>query len=565
MAPSEPAAAHARLRDTFETGLTRSPAFRLRALRSLRAALSESEPAALGALASDLRKSRVEALFEISAVYSELAWFIARLEQLVVPVVERTDVGETRAVEYVPRGVVLQIAAFNFPLQVALRPLVGAIAAGNCVVVKPSELAPATERYLKALVEGALDARAYAVVCGGRDVGEALMECRWDHVMYTGGGAVGRTVAEAAARQGAPCLLELGGKSPAVVCAGADVAAAAGSVAFARWMNAGQVCLAVDYCLVEEAVYAEFVAALLGKVESFFGRRPRESPSLSRIVNARHYERVVRMLRGTAGRVLVGGEVDAVERYVAPTVVELTLEQAEADTLMAEEVFGPLLPVVRVRSVAEGTRFIRARDKPLALYVFATDESVVRSVVDRTASGGVAVNYALSHGVHRKGWLGGVGASGHGAYGFRKSFETFSHARPVFTVAPWRARGMEALLYQPAWTRADGVTPAVTVERLLRLYLHMPFPGSGGVPVAERATALLVPAVAAAAAVAAGWLAVRWKAVYLQYLALLQLLVLAAAPLHALGAAQWALARGAASYLLRAAREWRAAPPPAPY
>jgi aldehyde dehydrogenase (NAD+) len=545
---------HASLRAGFTAGLTRAPASRVASLRALRSALAASEDTALAALRADLGKHRNEALLgELSVLYGELNYFIDGLQPggRLLPVggggrprPESTAVGEARSVEYVPRGVCLQIAPFNFPLQLALRPLIGALAAGNCVVVKPSELTPETEKYIAWLVAEALNPRVCAVVRGGKEAASALLELEWDHVTYTGGGAVGRVVAAAAAQHLTPMLLELGGKNPAVVTASADVEATACSVAFARWFNAGQVCLAVEYVLAEEVVYDAFVVALLAKRAAWYGEDPSVSPSLARIVNGRHFDRIVSILDATGGKVLAGGERESKDRFIAPTVVELTLEQAvTGDALMTEEVFGPVLAVIKVPDLATAAAFIGARDKPLALYIYARDAAAVRTVLDGTDSGSVVVNFAMSQAVNENGWLGGIGASGMGGYGYTKSLETYSHQRQVYTIAPWRARKLGSILFQPAWTNRDG-SQSTQMENGLRLYTGMPFKGGSGAPPFERVMLLARASFFILAGIAVAVLVARGEASkWLETVLVAQVLVVLALPLFALAAAEWALAR----------------------
>lgn len=488
--------AHGRLRAGFDAGLLRAPAARVAALRAMRAALCEAEDAALAALLADLHKHRNEALVaELSVLYAELNFFIDGLKPggrlLEVgggAAAEPKDIalGETLAIEFVPLGVVLQISPFNFPLMLAIRPMIGAIAAGNCVLIKPSELVPECERFIVDFVAAALDPRVCTVLTGDREMATALLELRWDHITYTGSGAVGRVVAQAAARHLTPTLLELGGKNPAVVAACANLDIATRYVAFARWVSCGQICLANDYVLIEEHVYTSFVAALVAKQEEWYGKDPSKSSSLARIVNTRAFRRITSMLDASGGTILAGGERDEARGYIAPTIVELTLKQAtDGDSLMASEIFGPVIVVIRVPDLATATSFIRARERPLALYMFGTRKAAIREVIEGTESGAACVNYAAMHAVSEHGWLGGVGESGMGGYGFAKSLETYSHQRQVYSARGWRARAVEKFALVPAWSNADG-SQNKRVEVGVRLYLGLPFAGSGGVPPLER-------------------------------------------------------------------------------
>lgn len=516
--------AHARLRAGFDAGLLRTPAARVAALRALRDALCASEEAALAALHADLGKQRVEAVVsEFAGLYMELKFFIDGLQPggrlLTVgggAAGKPTSiaVGETLAVEYVPRGVCLQIAPFNFPIMLALRPLIGAIAAGNCVLLKPSELVPECERFLADFVAKALDPRVCAVMTGDAEVATALLELRWDHITFTGGSTVGRIIAQAAARHLTPTLLELGGKNPTVVTASADVDNAAKGVSFARWMNSGQVCLANDYVLVEDCAYSSFVSALIATRKAWFEKDLCKSKPISSVVNKRAFDRITSMLDRSTGSILAGGERDEASCYIAPTIVELTLEQArDGDALMSCEIFGPVLVVCRVPDLATATSFISAREKPLALYVFGSNKAEVRQVLDSTDSGAACVNYAALHAICDKGWLGGIGESGMGGYGYAKSLETYSHQRQVYSIAPWRHRLLQKTSLIPAWTEADG-SPNKSTELALRAYLDMPFEGSGGITPRDRisrfarlGSLILLPIVVGCAASVLGY---RW-------------------------------------------------------
>ena len=320
----------------------------------------------------------------------------------------------------------LVIAPWNYPVQLALAPMVGAIAAGNAVVLKPSEVAAATSGALAQLIPEYLDHDAIAVVEGAVSETKALLDERFDHIFYTGNGRVGRVVMEAASRHLTPVTLELGGKSPAIVDGSANLEVAARRIAWGKFLNAGQTCIAPDYVLVSRDAHDRLIELIRRAVFDFYGNDPKASPDYARIINDNHFKRLVQLL--DSGTAVVGGESDPATRYLAPTV----LRDVAADApVMQEEIFGPVLPVVPVDDADEAIAFVNAHDKPLALYVFAGDKAVANRVVERTSSGGACVNATLYHVAVPNLPFGGVGESGVGAYHGKASFDVFSHWKPV--------------------------------------------------------------------------------------------------------------------------------------
>jgi aldehyde dehydrogenase (NAD+) len=422
-----------RLRRAFEDGVLADQAQRVTQLRQLRRLLEEQEDRLVGALAADLGKPPVEAYAsEIGFTIAEIDHALAGLPTWLAP--EKVKVpltfkpGSARIVSQ-PLGVVLVIAPWNYPVQLLLAPLVAALAAGNTVVLKPSEMAPATSAILAELVPTYLDGRAVAVVEGGADVAQELLAERFDHILYTGGSEVGKVVMRAAAEHLTPVTLELGGKSPAIVAGDADVDIAAHRIAWGRFANAGQTCVAPDYVLVHRAVEDQFLGGVLRAVHDFYGDDPRASPDYGRIVNDRHFDRLTALIAaGGYEAVVTGGVGDRAARYLAPTV--LAGVQPDA-AVMQEEIFGPILPVLTVTDVDEAVRFVNARPAPLAMYLFTNDDAAAERVVERTTSGGVTVNHTMLHVAIPDLPFGGVGASGMGAYHGRAGFDTFSHRRPV--------------------------------------------------------------------------------------------------------------------------------------
>ena len=421
------------LHDGFRAGVLRSLADRETQLRQLRRMLVEQEQVFSQALAADLGKSAIEAYsteigFTISEIDHALRHLRAWVQSHKVRLPMHLRPGSATVV-HEPYGAVLVIAPWNYPLQLVLAPLVPALAAGNVVVLKPSEVAPATAAAIAEWVPKYLDERAVRVVTGGVDETTALLAERFDHIFYTGNGTVGRVVMRAAAEHLTPVTLELGGKSPAIVTRSANVGVAARRIAWGKFVNAGQTCVAPDYVLVDDSLHERFVDELRTSVRKFYGDDPSTSADFGRIVNERHHARLVALLEGGGfDEIAVGGQHDVATRYVAPTV--LTGVKPEA-AVMDEEIFGPILPVLPYSQLADAVEFVNERPKPLALYVFADDTRTVDQVVDHTSAGGVSVNHTLLHLAVADLPFGGVGASGFGSYHGRAGFDRFSHAKPI--------------------------------------------------------------------------------------------------------------------------------------
>jgi aldehyde dehydrogenase (NAD+) len=423
----------AELRATFASGRTRDVAWRKEQLRALRRLLTEREADLLDALRIDLGKPAIEAfLTELAFVRAEIDDTLKHLDRWVrpervgIPVRQRPGRGR---IHRDPLGVVLIIGPWNYPVQLLLAPLVGAIAAGNCAVLKPSEVSATVSGALARILPEYLDRDAFRVVEGAVTETTALLEQRWDHVFYTGNGTIGRVVMGAAAKHLTPVTLELGGKSPTYVDASANLAVAAKRIAWGKFLNSGQTCIAPDYVLVDRSVADAFVEALGAAVEEFYGDDPQTSPDFGRIINERHFARIAALVDGVgAGTPAFGGTRDEDDRYIAPTALVGTDPSAR---VMQEEIFGPILPILPVEGVDEAIRFVNDRDKPLALYVFAESKRIVERVLTETSSGGVCVNATLYHLVPPTLPFGGVGESGQGAYHGRSTFETFSHRKSV--------------------------------------------------------------------------------------------------------------------------------------
>jgi aldehyde dehydrogenase (NAD+) len=420
------------LHATFDSGRTRPLAWRQEQLAGLRRMMEEAEDELVEALRTDLGRPKVEAYAaDIGHTKQELRHMAKHVGRWMKPAKVRMPAMVAPAKGWVvpePLGVALVIAPWNYPIQLLVEPVAAALAAGNCVVAKPSELAPTCSAALARLLPTYVDPDAIAVVEGGVEETTALLAERWDHIFFTGSTAVGRVVAEAAAKHLTPTVLELGGKSPTYVHASADLDVAARRIAWGKFLNAGQTCIAPDYVLVDHEVKDALVDKLAHQVGDFFGADPKTSKSFGRIVNGRHLDRLQALLDKGAGTVAVGGQVDAAERFVAPTI---TVEPSPDSAVMQEEIFGPILPVLGVDGPAGAKSFIGARPKPLALYVFAQEDDVVDDIVDGTSSGGVCVNQTLLHLVPADLPFGGVGDSGMGAYHGKTGFDAFSHRKSV--------------------------------------------------------------------------------------------------------------------------------------
>ncbi|HZI09509.1 MAG TPA: aldehyde dehydrogenase family protein [Myxococcus sp.] len=428
---------------------------RLARLGTLKDFLVARREALADALHADFRKPRAEVeATEVLPVLMELAHAQKHLKAWMKPRRVTTPLlltGTSSHVQYEPRGVVLVLAPWNYPCALLLSPLVAAVAAGNTVMCKPSEKTPHTARFLAELVKDAFPADEVALVEGGAEVGEALLRLPFDHFFFTGGPRVGRRVMEAAARHLASVTLELGGKSPVVVDATADVEAAAERVVWGKFLNAGQTCIAPDYVLVHASKEEALLAAMKGALERFYGKTEearRASVDYCRLVDDEALTRVRGLLDRTVAagaRVVAGGRVDAETRYVAPTVLADVTPDAP---IMEEEIFGPVLPVLRYESLDEVVTQVRAGGKPLALYVFSHDEATVERLLRETSAGGTCVNTVVLHNANPNLPFGGVGQSGVGAYHGETGFKTFSHERAVLR----QGRAGLAHLFFPPYT-----------------------------------------------------------------------------------------------------------------
>lgn len=421
---------HTGLRRYFDDGNTRSYDWRMKQLRGLETFLGSHEKEITDALHADLRKSPAESwLTEISALQIEISHALRNLHRWMrsryVPVPLYYLPGRA-FVERHPLGVVLVLGTWNYPLILSLAPVVGAFAGGNCVVLKPSEMASATSRLMATELVRYLDQEAFMVIEGDGEAAGSLLEHRFDHIFFTGSRQIGGLVMQAAARHVTPVTLELGGKSPCVVTAGADLRVAARRIAWAKFMNAGQTCIAPDYLLVHESVEERLTEYMKEALTSFYGVDPALCPDYGRIVNTKAFRRLDAMKRD--GTVVTGGVSDEEQLYIAPTI----LRHVPADSLlMQEEIFGPLLPVLSFSSLSDVVARLRSRPDPLAVYLFTRDRAEQRYLKEHTRSGTLCCNDLLFQVTLPDLPFGGRGASGIGSYHGKAGFDTFTAPRSV--------------------------------------------------------------------------------------------------------------------------------------
>jgi aldehyde dehydrogenase (NAD+) len=439
----------ARLRQTFATGKTRSVQWRQTQLRALEKMMVENEPAIAAALEEDLDRSPFEAwLADAATTAGEARYAAKHVKKWMRRKYRRLELAQLPGrgwVEYEPYGTVLIIGAWNYPFYLTLGPLVGAIAAGNTVVLKPSEIAQASADLMAELVPRYLDNEAIAVVEGDGAVSQELIAQALDRVFFTGGTEIGRKVYEGAAPHLTPVTLELGGKSPVIVAADADVDVAAKRIAWIKLLNAGQTCVAPDYVLADAKVRDELVEKIGQAVTKF---RSEEKTGL-RIVNQRQFDRLTGYLANTKGTIALGGNSDGSTLRLEPTVV---VDPDPDEPLMSNEIFGPILPVISVQSLDDAIRFVNSRPKPLSAYLFTKTRAVRERVIREVPAGGMLVNHLAFQVSTARLPFGGVGASGMGAYHGRWGFEEFSHSKSVLT-KPTRP-DISSFIYPPYTDRA---------------------------------------------------------------------------------------------------------------
>ncbi|PSO64517.1 MAG: aldehyde dehydrogenase family protein [Cyanobacteria bacterium QH_2_48_84] len=416
----------------FESGKTNDVAFRIETLKRLKQAITDHETAIAEALQADLNKPKFEAIAsEIAFCREEIDYALKHIKSWTNPKKVSTPVNLFPAKSQViaePLGVVLIVAPWNFPFQLAMVPLIGAIAAGNCAIIKLSEVASHTSNLIADLISKTFNPGIVKVVEGGKETTQQLLAEKFDHIFFTGGTQVGKIIMKAAAENLTPVTLELGGKSPCIVDSNIHIEHAARRITWGKFINAGQTCVAPDYLLVHRSIKEQLLAAMKQCLQEFYGENPANSPDYARIINDNHYNRLSQLLE--AGEIVVGGETDAAQRYIAPTIID---QVDWDDAVMQEEIFGPILPVLEYEELEEAIASVNACPKPLALYFFSKDRATQKQVLQETSSGGTGINDTIMQLMSPELPFGGVGNSGIGAYHGKASFDTFSHQRSILT------------------------------------------------------------------------------------------------------------------------------------
>lgn len=448
----------ARQRERFNTGATIPVETRLSMLEKLRRAIVEHEDEIADALKADLGKSRAEGyMCEIGLTLDELRYQTKHLRRWTKPQRKRTHLANFHARSFTvaePYGVVLIMSPWNYPFMLTMEPLVGALAAGNCCVLKPSNYSPATSRVIANIVAEVFPPDYVDVVLGGRAENTQLLEQRFDYIFFTGGTTVGQLVMEKAAAHLTPVSLELGGKSPCIVTANANLKLAATRIVFGKYLNCGQTCVAPDYVLVDEMVHDAFVEQVKQQITAMFGEDPLSNPDYGKIVNRKHFDRLMGLINPE--KVVAGSQAREDELRIAPTVLDGVVAD---DAVMLEEIFGPIMPILTYRTLEEAEAFVKERPKPLALYLFTSDLATERRFLEYVPFGGGCINDVVVHLATSEMGFGGVGASGMGSYHGKKSFETFSHEKSILKKYTWIDLPMR---YQP-------YTPLK--EKLIRMFL----------------------------------------------------------------------------------------------
>lgn len=414
----------------FRSGKTKNVEERLRRLAHLKQAIKKNEDNIIRALKQDLNKSEFEAYAtEIGQVYEEINFVMKHLKKWAKPVSVKTPISQFPSrsfMVYEPYGSVLVIAPWNYPFSLAMAPLVGAIAAGNCVVVKPSEYSVHTSAVIENILEEIFEAYYVAVVQGEVEVSQKLLEEKFDYIFFTGNKTVGKAIMSAAAKHLTPVSLELGGKSPCIVDETAQIKLAAKRIVWGKFLNAGQTCVAPDYVLVHSSVKKQLMEYMIEYINSMYGESPLENSTYPKIITKRHYERLVSLLDHE--KVLYGGESNPKTNQIAPTIVDgVTWEHA----LMADEIFGPILPVLEYETLEKVVEMVTAYEKPLACYFFTTSKKNEKYILSHISYGGGCINDTIVHLATPYMPFGGVGESGMGGYHGKASFTTFSHKKSI--------------------------------------------------------------------------------------------------------------------------------------
>lgn len=420
-------------REYFNKGSTRSFKFRVSQLKRLKCSIEENEEDIINALSLDLGKPQFEAYTaELGFIYQEINHVIKRLKRWMRPRRIPTPIYLQPASSYIypePKGVVLIISPWNYPFQLAISPLVGAIAAGNCVVLKPSNQAKETEKIITKIIEETFPDNYISVVTGpgAETINPLIKEYRFDHIFFTGSVAAGRNVLNLASQHITPVTLELGGKSPTIVTEDADIDMAAKRIIWAKFYNAGQTCIAPDYLLVHESKKAILVERMKFYISKYFGNDDIESKNIGRIINGKRFNRLLSLLDGS--NIIEGGIYNIKTRFIAPTLID----GVDVDhPIMKEEIFGPVLPILTYENINEVVDIVKKNPYPLALYLFTNDKSTEKCIIENIEFGGGCINNAIYHVVNSNLPFGGIGYSGMGRYHLKYSFDTFTHEKSIF-------------------------------------------------------------------------------------------------------------------------------------
>jgi len=420
----------ARQRAFFATGKTKDYDFRVSQLQKLSQLIKENEKLILEAVYRDLRKPAIEAFgSEILVTLSEIKYALKHLKTWMKPQKVGTPLNLFPSSSYIyaePLGVVLIVAPWNYPFALTIQPLIGAIAAGNCAILKPSEHTPHTSSAIAKIINANFDPNFVTAIEGGIDTNQALLAEKFDHIFFTGGTAIGKIVMQAAAKHLTPVTLELGGKSPCIVDETCDLDITAKRIIWGKFYNCGQTCVAPDYLLVQKKIKPLLIAKLLEYVKVFFGENPQQSADFGRIVNERQFDRLVQLLG--EGKILIGGQSDRGDRFIAPTLID---EVSPNSRIMADEIFGPILPILAYDQIAEAIAFVNAQPKPLALYLFSSNKQNQAQVLQSIPFGGGCLNDIIMHLGNPELPFGGVGNSGMGSYHGKSSFDTFTHYKSI--------------------------------------------------------------------------------------------------------------------------------------
>lgn len=429
----------------FDSGKTLEVSCRIRGLELLERAILKYEEKLYGALKADLGKSASESyMCEVGLALSELRYMKKHIRSFAGNRRVRSPLAQFHARSFTvqePYGVALIMSPWNYPVLLTLEPLIGALAAGNCCVVKPSAYSPATSGVMAELIREAFPEEYVAVVEGGRKENQNLLEQKFDYIFFTGGVTVGKMVMEKAAAHLTPVTLELGGKSPCIIDHTANLKLAARRLVFGKYLNCGQTCVAPDYVLAEKSIKEELLEYIRQEIVKQYGENPLLNPSYGKMVNKKHFDRVLGLI--DEKKLVHGGEKDEASLRIAPTVMDGVSPE---DPVMQEEIFGPLMPVLTVKNMDEAYRFVKERPKPLALYIFTSDRRTEERFLKEVSFGGGCVNDTVIHLATSNMGFGGVGNSGMGSYHGKKSFETFSHEKSIVKKYTWIDMPMR---YQP--------------------------------------------------------------------------------------------------------------------